>query len=61
MIEHVGYDSTPWRAVAAATPRNGTRAKTVLTGQLRPGPGRGPPDREGSFEPVIVKAAAAAQ
>ncbi len=56
MTEHLGFE--PNQAPAerdSANVRNGTRPKTVLTETTRPVPIEVPRDRDGSFEPQIVK------
>jgi hypothetical protein len=55
MGEHLGYDRHAVEGRNGGDSRNGTRAKTVLTeavGEVRV---EVPRDREGTFEPVIVK------
>src|SRR3954451_1862422 len=52
MSEHLGYDKHAPEGRNRANSRNGSRAKTVLT-EL--GPVEVPRDRDGSFEPVIVR------
>jgi transposase-like protein len=55
MSEHLGYDKHAVEGRNGGNSRNGTRAKTVLTeavGEVRV---EVPRDREGTFEPVIVK------
>jgi putative transposase len=54
MSEHLGYDKHDPMGRNRANSRNGTRAKTVLT-QLGPVEIEVPRDRDGSFEPVIVR------
>ncbi len=56
MTEHLGFE--PNQAPAerdSANVRNGTRTKTVLTETTGPVPIEVPRDRDGSFEPQIVK------
>ncbi|MEU2013794.1 IS256 family transposase [Nocardia sp. NPDC019302] len=56
MTEHLGFE--PNQAPAerdSANVRNGTRPKTVLTETTGPVPIEVPRDRDGSFEPQIVK------
>jgi len=50
---HLGYTAGAAKPEGAANQRNGTSAKTVLTGQ---GPVRieVPRDRDGSFEPILI-------
>ena len=55
MTEHVGYDKHAVEGRNGANSRNGTRAKTVLTDNAGPIQVEVPRDRDGSFEPVIVK------
>ena len=55
MTEHVGYDKHAVEGRNEANSRNGTRTKTVLTDNAGPVPVNVPRDRDGSFEPVIVK------
>jgi transposase-like protein len=55
MTEHLGYEKHDPAGVGAGNIRNGTRAKTVLTentGQVQIDV---PRDREGTFEPKIVR------
>ena len=55
LTEHVGYDKHAVEGRNGANSRNGTRAKTVLTDNAGPIQVEVPRDRDGSFEPVIVK------
>ena len=55
MTEHVGYDKHAVEGRNGANSRNGTRAKTVLTDNAGPVDIAVPRDRDGSFEPVIVR------
>ena len=55
ITEHVGYDKHAVEGRNGGNSRNGTRAKTVLTDNAGPVTVEVPRDREGSFEPVIVK------
>ena len=55
MTEHVGYDRHAVEGRNGANSRNGTRSKTVLTDHAGKVEVEVPRDREGSFEPVIVK------
>src|SRR6476469_4294299 len=55
MTEHVGYDKHAVEGRNGGNSRNGTRAKTVLTDNAGPVDIEVPRDRDGSFEPVIVK------
>ena len=60
MTEHLGHEKN--RAPGerdSANVRNGTRSKTVLTHATGQVELEVPRDREGTFEPVIVKKAAA--
>jgi transposase-like protein len=54
ITDHLGYDKGDAKAKAGANHRNGSRAKTVLT-DVGPVEITVPRDREGSFEPQIVK------
>jgi len=54
LAEHLGYDKHDPAGRNRANSRNGTRSKTVLT-EIGPVEIEVPRDREGSFEPVIVK------
>ena len=54
MSEHLGYDKHAPEGRNRANSRNGSRAKTVLT-ELGPVQVEVPRDRDGSFEPVIVR------
>lgn len=54
MSEHVGYDKHDPTGRNRGNSRNGTRPKTVLT-EIGPVEIEVPRDREGSFEPVIVR------
>jgi transposase-like protein len=54
MAEHLGYDKHDPAGRNRENSRNGTRTKTVLT-ELGPVPVDVPRDREGSFEPKIVR------
>jgi transposase-like protein len=55
MTEHLGYEKRGAAGKDTGNTRNGTRSKTVLTETTGPGEIDAPRDREGSFEPVIVK------
>jgi len=55
MTEHLGHDRHGPAGNDAGNVRNGTRAKTVLTEASGPVPIEVPRDREGSFEPQIIK------
>jgi putative transposase len=54
MAEHVGYDKHDAAGRNGQNSRNGTRAKTVLT-EVGPVEIEVPRDRDGSFDPVIVR------
>jgi hypothetical protein len=54
MAEHLGYDKHDPAGRTGGNSRNGTRSKTVLT-EIGPVPIEVPRDRDGSFEPVIVR------
>lgn len=54
MAEHVGYDKHDPAGRNSGNSRNGTRAKTVLT-EVGPVEIEVPRDRDGSFDPVIVR------
>jgi transposase-like protein len=54
MSEHLGYDKHDPGGRNGENSRNGTRTKTVLT-ELGPVPVDMPRDRDGSFEPKIVR------
>jgi len=54
MSEHLGYDKHDPAGRNHANSRNGTRTKTVLT-EIGPVEIEVPRDREGSFEPMIVR------
>jgi putative transposase len=54
MSEHLGYDKHAPEGRNGANSRNGSRAKTVLT-ELGPVQVEVPRDRDGSFDPVIVR------
>jgi putative transposase len=54
MAEHLGYDKHDPAGRNRENSRNGTRTKTVLT-ELGPVPVEVPRDRDGSFEPQIVR------
>ncbi|MFJ7640756.1 IS256 family transposase, partial [Peribacillus sp. NPDC097225] len=56
MTEHLGHDKNQANPDRASTNiRNGTRSKTVLTESTGQVPIEVPRDREGTFEPQIVK------
>jgi putative transposase len=54
LAEHLGYDKHDPAGRNRENSRNGTRSKTVLT-EIGPVEIDVPRDRDGSFEPVIVK------
>src|SRR3712207_5693346 len=54
LSEHLGYDKHDPVGRNGANSRNGTRTKTVLT-EIGPVEIDVPRDRDGTFEPVIVK------
>ena len=54
MTEHLGYDKHDPAGRNSGNTRNGTRAKTVLT-EIGPVEIEVPRDRDGTFEPQIVK------
>src|SRR6478735_10452696 len=55
MAEHVGYDKHAVEGRNRGNSRNGRRTKTVLTDNASPVQVVVPRDRDGTFEPVIVK------
>jgi putative transposase len=55
MVEHLGYDKHDPAGRGSGNSRNGTRSKTVLTDNVGPVQIEVPRDRDGSFDPVIVK------
>jgi putative transposase len=54
ITDHLGYDKHDPAGKNGGNSRNGTRSKTVLT-EVGPVPIDVPRDREGSFEPQIVR------
>ncbi len=54
MSEHLGYDKHDAQGRNGGNSRNGTRAKTVLT-EIGPVQIEVPRDRDGNFEPQIVR------
>lgn len=54
MSEHLGYDKHEAAGRDGGNSRNGTRAKTVLT-EIGPVEIEVPRDRDGSFEPQLVR------
>jgi putative transposase len=55
MNEHLGYEPGVPEGRSRGNSRNGRRAKTVITDNAGPVQIEVPRDREGTFEPVIVK------
>ncbi len=55
MTEHLGHEKHDTAAKQAGNTRNGSRCKTVLTETTGPMEITVPRDREGAFEPKIVK------
>ncbi|GAB7007785.1 hypothetical protein JCM18899A_52610 [Nocardioides sp. AN3] len=55
MVEHLGYDKHDPAGRGSGNSRNGTRSKTVLTETVGPVQIQVPRDRDGSFDPIIVK------
>lgn len=55
MTDHLGYDKHAVDGRGSGNSRNGTRTKTVLTDNVGPVPIEVPRDREGTFEPVVVR------
>jgi putative transposase len=55
MSEHLGYDKHAAEGRNRANSRNGRRAKTVVTDNAGPVEIAVPRDRDGTFEPVIVR------
>jgi transposase-like protein len=55
MTDHLGYEKHDPSGVGAANIRNGTRSKTVISGNSGPVEIDVPRDRAGTFEPQIVK------
>src|SRR5690625_2763574 len=55
MNEHLGYDKHSIEGNNSGNSRNRTRSKTVLTDNVGPVQIEVPRDRNGSFEPVVVK------
>src|SRR5215207_6451533 len=55
MIEHLGYDKHDPAGRGSGNSRNGTRSKTVLTDNVGPVSIEVPRDRDGTFDPVVVK------
>ena len=55
MTEHLGYEKHDPAGVGSDNIRNGTRSKTVISGNTGPVEIDVPRDRAGTFEPQIVK------
>ena len=55
MSDHLGYDKHDPTGRGSGNSRNGARSKTVLTDNVGPVQVEVPRDRDGSFDPVIVK------
>jgi putative transposase len=55
MTDHLGYEKHDTAGKQTANSRNGVRPKTVLTETTGPVEVDVPRDREGTFEPIIVK------
>jgi putative transposase len=55
MPEHLGYDNHDPAGRGSGNSRNGTRVKPVLTETVGPVDIEVPRDRDGTFDPVIVK------
>jgi putative transposase len=55
MTDHLGYDKHDPAGIGAENIRNGTRAKTVVSGHSGPVEIDVPRDQAGTFEPQIVK------
>src|SRR4051794_7939076 len=55
LTDHLGYDKHDPAGRGSPNSRNGTRTKTVLTDTVGPVEITVPRDRDGSFEPQIVK------
>ncbi|HEX8511183.1 MAG TPA: IS256 family transposase [Propionibacteriaceae bacterium] len=55
MADHLGYDKHAVEGRNGANSRNGTRSKTVLSDSCGPVSIDVPRDREGSFEPQLVR------
>lgn len=55
LTEHLGYDKHAVEGRDGGNSRNGTRPKTVLTDNAGPVRIAVPRDRDGTFEPVILK------
>lgn len=55
MTEHLGYDKHDPAGRGSGNSRNGTRVKTVLTDNVGPVEIEVPRDRDGTFDPVMVR------
>ena len=55
MTEHLGYEKHDPAGIGSDNIRNGTRSKTVISGNTGPVEIDVPRDRAGTFEPQIVK------
>ena len=55
MVDHLGYERHDPTGRGSGNSRNGTRPKTVLTDNVGPVQVEVPRDRDGSFDPVIVR------
>jgi transposase-like protein len=55
LTEHIGHDKHAPAGNEAGNVRNGTRPQDGADREQRPGRHRRPRDRDGSFEPQIVK------
>jgi putative transposase len=55
ITDHLGYEPHDPTGRGSGNSRNGTRAKTVLTDNVGPVTVEVPRDRDGSFDPVIVR------
>src|ERR1700729_2096829 len=55
MTDHLGYEKHDPAGIGAENIRNGTRSKTVISGNTGPVEIDVPRDRAGTFEPPIVK------
>jgi len=55
MTEHLGYSKSDAAGRNSGNSRNGTRAKTVISGNCGPVQIEVPRDRNGTFDPQIVK------
>ncbi len=55
MVDHLGYEPHHVAGRGSGNSRNGTRPKTVLTDNVGPIQIEVPRDRDGSFDPVIVR------